>query len=254
MKMERIHECLDGEIPRSQLTDEEQQALEELEATLDRSLSFARKTPTPDVRAAVMHRIAQAEAGFEKGTETVGLGDRIRDALAWIWAPRTVRIRPAWALAGLAAVALALGTLPLGSDGPSVSDAPVAAIDAGATPAASSPGSTVVTASSDADADAYAGNEPTVYVRFELDAEGASSVRLAGNFTGWEPEYDLAEIRPGEWSALVPLAPGVHDYAFVVDGERWMADPDAIQVDDGFGGVNSRIALVSPNAGRDAQS
>jgi hypothetical protein len=37
---------------------------------------------------------------------------------------------------------------------------------------------------------------------------------------------------------------------FVVDGQRWIADPYASQVDDGFGGVNSRISLVPPDAPR----
>jgi hypothetical protein len=46
----------------------------------------------------------------------------------------------------------------------------------------------------------------------------------------------------------VPLRPGVHDYAFVVDGERWVADPNAPQVDDSFGGTNSRISLPPINA------
>ena len=252
MKMERIHDCLDGEISRSELTEEELEVLEELESTVDDTLAFARQASAPDVRASVMQRIAQADADPAEDPETEGLGTLLRDALEWIWAPRTVRIRPAWAMAGLAAIALAVGTLPLGTGGPAGTGTPMAALEPGSTPATSSgPGSTVTAAT---DSDAGSSGEPTVYVRFELDARGASSVRLAGNFTGWQPEYELAEIRPGEWSALVPLEPGVHDYAFVVDGERWMADPDAIQVDDGFGGVNSRIALVSPNAGQDVQS
>jgi len=44
----------------------------------------------------------------------------------------------------------------------------------------------------------------------------------------------------------VPLEPGVHDYAFVLDGERWVVDPDAPQVDDDFGGANNRLPIISP--------
>ena len=33
-----------------------------------------------------------------------------------------------------------------------------------------------------------------VYGRFRLDAEGASSVRLAGSFNGWEPNVELTEL------------------------------------------------------------
>lgn len=233
MKMERVHDCLDGKISRSQLTEEELEAFARMKVAVDETLAFVREKPSPDVRSTVMQRIAEVEAGAARAPETAGLAARLRDALQWIWAPRTVRLRPAWALAGLAVLALAVATLPLGTGSP----------DAAGPGASSASGATVA-----------AGEEPTVFVRFELDAQGASSVRLAGNFTGWEPRYELAETRPGEWSALVPLEPGVHDYAFVVDGERWMADPDAIHVDDGFGGVNSRIALVAPEARPDVQS
>ncbi len=51
------------------------------------------------------------------------------------------------------------------------------------------------------------------------------------------------------WSVTVPLEPGVHDYAFVVDGEQWRPDPLAPSVDDGFGGTNSRLALLPPDRG-----
>ncbi len=90
---------------------------------------------------------------------------------------------------------------------------------------------------------------PQVYVQFRLEAHGASRVALAGTFTGWQPEYELRETAPGTWSILVPLLPGIHDYAFVVNGTEWLADPHALQIDDGFGGVNSRIALPASPAG-----
>lgn len=86
--------------------------------------------------------------------------------------------------------------------------------------------------------------EPTVFVRFELDAPEASSVRLAGSFSGWSPDIALQRTGGGTWRVLVPLKPGVHDYAFQVDGERWAVDPGAPRVADGFGGYNSRLSLV----------
>jgi 1,4-alpha-glucan branching enzyme len=88
-----------------------------------------------------------------------------------------------------------------------------------------------------------------VYVQFRLEASGASQVALVGSFTAWQPDYELRETAPGTWSILVPLRPGVYDYAFVVDGREWVADPHAFQIDDGFGGTNSRIALPSPPTG-----
>jgi 1,4-alpha-glucan branching enzyme len=84
---------------------------------------------------------------------------------------------------------------------------------------------------------------PPVYVQFRIAVPGARTVSLAGTFTGWKPAVALHRSGGGEWTALVPLRPGVYDYAFVVDGDRWVADPNAPQVDDSFGGTNSRISL-----------
>jgi hypothetical protein len=93
-------------------------------------------------------------------------------------------------------------------------------------------------------------SDSRLFVQFRLDAPDAMDVRLAGSFTNWQPRYELHEASPGIWTITLPLSAGVHDYVFVVDGQRWVADPYAQKVDDGFGGVNSRIALVPPDAPR----
>jgi 1,4-alpha-glucan branching enzyme len=83
-----------------------------------------------------------------------------------------------------------------------------------------------------------------VMVQFRMEAVGARTVSMAGTFTGWKPTVQLRQTAPGEWTALVPLRPGVHDYAFVIDGERWVADPQrARRWTTSFGGTNSRISL-----------
>ena len=56
----------------------------------------------------------------------------------------------------------------------------------------------------------------------------------------------LSETAPGVWSAMVPLDPGVHDYTFLVDGQEWVVDPNATNVEDSFGGMNSRLFLAAP--------
>lgn len=84
----------------------------------------------------------------------------------------------------------------------------------------------------------------TVYVRFELTAPGARQVRLAGDFSGWQPEVQLVRGEAGLWVATVPIAVGVHRYQFVVD-EDWVPDPAAGAIDDGFGGRNS-VVVVGP--------
>ena len=84
-----------------------------------------------------------------------------------------------------------------------------------------------------------------VYVRFAVDVPAAHSVALAGDFNNWDP--GAARLQPagtGRWEALVPLAPGVYQYMFVVDGREWIPDPAAAeQVDDGFGQRNSLMRI-----------
>jgi Glycogen recognition site of AMP-activated protein kinase len=138
----------------------------------------------------------------------------IQNSLGWIWAPRPVRLRPVYGILAVAAVCL-IFVLPKFKG----------------------------------NQDAGPANDK-VFVQFRLDALQASEVRLAGSFTGWKPAYQLQQLSPGTWSIVVPLDPGVHDYAFVVDGGKWIADPTAPAVDDGFGGVNSRLSVLLPGDSR----
>ena len=131
--------------------------------------------------------------------------------LSWLWQPRafSLQLRPAYAFGVIALLAFGLTVR-----GPR-KDTHVAA----ATP---------------------------VFVQFRLDAPNARAVSLAGDFTKWQPSYKLTRTQPGVWTVIVPLHPGVHDYAFIVDGVQWTPDPMAPAVQDGFGGLNSRLALLAP--------
>jgi hypothetical protein len=142
---------------------------------------------------------------------------------ALLWEPRVVSFRPAYALAGGLSLALAAIALPIEMER-QMGIEPVAA---GLAPAPI-PGT------------------QRLYVQFRLEAPEASTVTLAGSFNGWKPTYELREAAPGVWTALVPLDPGVYDYTFVVDGKQWVPDPYAPQVDDSFGGTNSRLFLPAP--------
>src|SRR2546426_285325 len=77
---------------------------------------------------------------------------------------------------------------------------------------------------------------------------GARSVEVVGSFTDWRsgaiPLQD--DDHDGVWQTEVVLPAGEHEYMFVVDGERWVADPLAGRyVDDGFGRQNA-IIIVRP--------
>lgn len=85
-----------------------------------------------------------------------------------------------------------------------------------------------------------------VEVRFVLEAPEATSVWLAADFNDWSPSgYELEKAPDGSWSITVRLRRGAsYSYNFVIDGERWVADPAApSRLDDGLGGVSSSLSL-----------
>ncbi len=87
-------------------------------------------------------------------------------------------------------------------------------------------------------------------VRFDLQLPtAAKEVVLVGDFNGWDQKATPMARRAddGTWSAKVPLTPGRHMYAFVVDGTRWIVDPLAPQVpDDGYGPSNAVVIDRGP--------
>ncbi len=84
-----------------------------------------------------------------------------------------------------------------------------------------------------------------VTVRFVLVAPEAREVSLAGTFNQWDAHATpLVRTGPtGVWTATLTLPAGQHQYAFVVNGVRWVPDPGAPAVDDGFGRRNSVLTL-----------
>lgn len=79
-----------------------------------------------------------------------------------------------------------------------------------------------------------------VTVRFEYRDAGAHQVALAGDFSQWQARVPLRKKADGAWVAELPLAPGHYEYVFVVDGQRWVADPRAANHrEDGFGNRNA---------------
>ena len=81
-----------------------------------------------------------------------------------------------------------------------------------------------------------------------LFAGRARTVALVGDFNGWDADSMPLTRVPGtdNWITSVPIVPGRHVYAFVVDGTRWEIDPDApVAPDDDFGKPGS-VILVKP--------
>jgi hypothetical protein len=207
---ERIQQALDGEIDPIRLSTPERDELRQAESDFAAVVGAIPMTPLPDLAPAVLARI-RSEALQQKRV----LADRTRKSsvVQWLWKPRPVSFgwRPAYALAATLLIAVLISGQVIRSN-------------RAATTSASQ-----------------------VFTRFVLSVPNANTVALAGDFTGWQPTYTMTQSGPALWTVVVPLEPGVHTYAFVVDGQRWIADPMAPAVDDGFGGSNSRVAVLTPD-------
>jgi len=205
---DEAHRYLDGDGPPPTEV-RQREAVERFETAVR---SFAESVPSLDaeldarVMAAVRFRV------------------RRRRDWRWFLTPGAMSMRPA--LAAAAAVALI-----------ALSSAVTMVLDRGASP--NTGGAIAVPAVS---------GGATVLVRFELVAPGAHHVTLAGSFNEWDASSIAftPTAQAGLWSVTVPLAPGRYQYLFVVDGERWIPDPEAhAQVEDEFGQKNS-LLVVGP--------
>jgi hypothetical protein len=86
--------------------------------------------------------------------------------------------------------------------------------------------------------------------RFVGHFPGARSVEVVGSFNDWSRGtlHLRDDNHDGIWDGDAILPAGQHEYMFVVDGERWVADPLAGRyVDDGFGQENA-LLIVRPSA------
>jgi hypothetical protein len=85
-------------------------------------------------------------------------------------------------------------------------------------------------------------------VRFVFVDARASKVELVGDFNEWtRGATHLARSgAPGVWSVSVPLTPGRHEYAFIINGSRWVADPLGVKSSDDFG-TESSVIRVAPS-------
>ena len=214
-----VQKALDGDISPRVLTTSERAELFEAESAIDAVRRAIPVNPFPDLAPAVLRQIrqessrARAQTGAPRPLDT---SRPTRSVAGWLWQPRSISVtwRPAYALAAAVVFIAAVGAGSM-RRGP--------AVVAGA---------------------------PKVFTEFVLQAPNAARVAVAGDFTGWQPVHVMTRTEAGLWTVVIPLAPGVHDYSFVVDGERWVPDPTAPAVNDGFGGVNSRLAVLSPDGGR----
>jgi hypothetical protein len=204
-----VKQLLDGELSLSALPPELRQ---EGEAALRRLATLDR---SPVVLSAALEERVMAQVRRAARSPA-------RRGWRWLLRPRELdirlRVRP-WVLGAIAAGVVALFVT---------------------LPRVAPPGARVISST-----------RAPVYVRFVLYAPGAGRVTVAGTFNQWDADAaPLAPTHtPGLWTATFPLPPGQHQYSFLVDGQRWVIDPAAPTVDDGFGRRNSVVAVSAQGGG-----
>lgn len=83
-------------------------------------------------------------------------------------------------------------------------------------------------------------------VLFLFRDDRAGSVSLAGDFNGWDDNRTrLKKDEHGFWRAALSVPPaGLYHYKFIVDGERWVEDPNnEMKAPDNYGGLNSVLTI-----------
>jgi hypothetical protein len=213
--------------------DERDELIERVRQTL---------TPLPPADPQAVARVLSAIASDATTRPT--------PSVTWVTRVRTAMSRPVLSLSGAGAIAAL--ALVIGYSARSMPLAPAPAPDIATAATTDSldllapmgtgglqPRLQVMTNDPDANA--------AVAVDFVFEAQ-AQRVSLVGDFNGWAVDSTpMQRIDAGPvWSVTVPITPGRHVYAFVIDGERWAADPHAPAAPDADFGKPGSVILVRP--------
>ena len=90
-----------------------------------------------------------------------------------------------------------------------------------------------------------------VQFSLKINDNKAHVVAIAGDFNGWNPQANILEDPEGDgiWTGTLKLEPGRYEYMFVMDGEKWFPDPNALRyVKDGFGNKNAILEINNCNS------
>ena len=193
---------------------------EEMDAVMEQ---FAREVASP------LRRPVHITEGFQ--SRTIAAIRRGQDAPpVSIFRPRLIEVTPVRALLAAAAlIAVAVGSAAVGRTS-GMSEGRVAS-------ARANPVGVIA-------------RDTVNVVRFQLAAPGAHEVALVGDFNDWSRNTITLQPagKPGVWTASVPLAPGRHEYAFIVDGKKWVADPYAVTHRDEYDVESSVIRVGEAGA------
>ncbi|MGM0606783.1 MAG: alpha-amylase family glycosyl hydrolase [Candidatus Muiribacteriota bacterium] len=84
-----------------------------------------------------------------------------------------------------------------------------------------------------------------VYFRFW--APGKQTVSVVGDFNDWDKEANLLELDGnGYWKTHIQLSNGQYRYQYLINGEKYIGDPYAREVDWDFHGPNAVLRVGEP--------
>ncbi len=208
--------------------------------------------PLPAADPQAIARVLSAVHGRRQSRRS--LLDRMRMLPASLFA--TMRLSPVSLIGGSTIVVAAVVSVMVirGTPPPRIaSDATVASSPAVVAPVSGDQPGTAPSGPSDvAPTPVHSGAERDLEamqpVQFVLDAAGATSVAVVGDFNDWSLTAAVMQRVPGAgiWTTTIAIPPGRHVYAFVIDGTRWIADPRAPRaVDSDFGKPGSVLMVNS---------
>jgi len=196
----------------------------ERDPILRRALDELRKLPPPDIGA--MRRVVAAAAAARVTPF---------DGEPGVVSPRRGRSIRVWMAVGMAAASAFVGFALLGAWTATTSSAARTVVMV--TDSTRSPLRPVVATETDA---------APISHQFVFNSRSAHTISVVGDFNRWNPaKAVMVRSSDGElWSVTIPIAPGRHTYAFMIDDSLFTLDPAAPQARNPDLGADGSIVIV----------
>lgn len=153
------------------------------------------------------------------------------------------RMRTRWRAAAIVVLSAAAGIagFMLRGVAPSLGRRPAAAVAANAATSTGGATGMPVTPVSAPDLESMA-----VPTQFVLENRNAHHVALVGDFNGWNPSQMPMTRHDGSglWAITLPVSPGRHLYAFMVDDSLFTLDPRTSRTRDKDVGATASVVIV----------
>lgn len=213
-----------------------------LEARIESALRTG-VTSTAEARARVMRAVRAAERPERGIGAAVDIGDAVPARRRPLWRSPAFGLLAAASIAGLIALVRAIGV-----DGP-IPEVPGQRVATSRRVSAARAGEPVIAPAAATTATVPGDHEPVARVQFVLVAPKARTVTVVGDFNDWDTAAAPMAPNGGVWSRQLDVPYGRHDYAFVVDGTRWVRDPNAPQAPADEFGTGYSVLVVDEHSG-----